>query len=423
MPAGSGSRFAAPAPDPPDSSLVRRPAVGYPRAVMQRRLPGRLAAATLRAMAVAGLLVLGLLVAACTVPLGGDPGGSAPAAASASPGAALGASPLPSGSTPSRPLRPTPTPAPTFAAYTVRVGDTLISLARRFETTEESLAYWNRDRYPSLDPESPAYRPGRIEVGWQLAYIPGAVVDPESLPPASAAPTAEPGASGIVEPYPTLPPDGSAALVPRGPAGLDTVALTFEYAGGAGGTEEGGAGAEAVVQWLEANRVPATVFVGAAAAAADDAAGAAVLGRLRGARAVSTGLLADIDTADDPAAELTAADAALTTGLGRTTVPWLRPAEGAASPAGLAAAGGGGWTWAITWDVDPGDGVEPAAGGPIATDIVTRVVSRASGGSIVRLQLGGSRTLEALPGILDGLASVGLRVAPLDEILGLTVQE
>ncbi len=56
------------------------------------------------------------------------------------------------------------------------------------ETTPESLAYWNRARYPSLDPDSPAYRPDRIEVGWQLAYLPGAVVDPENLPPASGAP-------------------------------------------------------------------------------------------------------------------------------------------------------------------------------------------------------------------------------------------
>jgi hypothetical protein len=52
-------------------------------------------------------------------------------------------------------------------------------------------------------------------------------------------------------------------------------------------------------------------------------------------------------------------------------------------------------------------------------DIVTRVVARARGGSIVRLQLGGARTLEALPGILDGLAGAGLRVVSLDELLGL----
>ncbi len=69
--------------------------------------------------------------------------------------------------------------------------------------------------------------------------------------------------------------------------------------------------------------------------------------------------------------------------------------------------------------MDPGDGLAPGDGGPIATDIVTRVVARAQGGSIVRLQLGGARTLDALPGIVDGLAGAGLRIVALDELLGL----
>ncbi len=85
----------------------------------------------------------------------------------------------------------------------------------------------------------------------------------------------------------------------------------------------------------------------------------------------------------------------------------------------LLAAGTAGWTWAVAWDVDPDDGTAPGDGGPIATDIVTRVVARASGGSIVRLQLGGARTLEALPGIIDGLAERGLGVLSLSEVLGL----
>ena len=69
-------------------------------------------------------------------------------------------------------------------------------------------------------------------------------------------------------------------------------------------------------------------------------------------------------------------------------------------------------------DVDPGDSIAPAVGGPIAADIATRVVSRASGGSIVRLTLGGTHTVEALPAILDGLVASGLRVVPLAELLG-----
>ncbi len=364
--------------------------------MQRRRPPIRLAA----------LAASAWLAAACTLPGGSTGPGASPAP---------GGTPAPSSSAsgPSRPFRPTAAPAPTFATWTVRRGETLIALARRFETTPESLAYWNRARYPSLDPDSPAYRPDRIEVGWQLSYIPGAIVDPENLPPASGPPTDDPGASASVGPFPTLPPDGGAALVHRGPAGLDGVALTFEYAGGPGAGPGGGA---AVVQWLAANGVPATVFV--AAAAVGDADGAAVVRRLAGSTALAAGLLAGAADATRLAEALRAGDAALLPLLGRSTAPWLRPDPGHSGADALLAAGTAGWTWAVAWDVDPGDGTAPGDGGPIATDIVARVVSRASGGSIVRLQLGGARTLEALPGIVEGLAAAGLRVVPLRDVLG-----
>jgi len=350
------------------------------------------------------LALVAWLAIACALPAeSAVPGGSRP------PAGAPASSPSASG--PGRPYRPTPTPAPTFASWTVRDGDTLIALARRFETTVESLAYWNRARYPSLDPESPTYRPDRIEAGWQLSYLPGSTVDPENLPPAGDSPTGEPGPAG---PFPTLPPGGSAVLIERGPAGLDGVALTFEHSGGPGA---GPGGAAAIVQWLAANGVPATVFV--AAAAVDDPDGAAVVRRLAGARSLVAGLLCPVDDAGRLAASLRANDAALRQALGRSTAPWLRPAGGEAGGDALQAAGTAGWTWAVTWDVDPDDGTAPGDGGPIAADIVARVVSRASGGSIVRLQLGGARTLEALPGIREGLAARGLRVVPLGEVLGL----
>lgn len=350
--------------------------------------------------------VVAWLATACALPGGGaGPGVSSPPAGTPAP--------APSGSGPTRPFRPTPLPAPTFATWTVRGGDTLIALAKRFETTPESLAYWNRARYPSLDPESPAYRPDRIEVGWQLSYIPGAVVDPENLPPASSPPPDDPGPVASTGPFPTLPPDGGAALVDRGPAGLDGVALTFEYAGRA---DAGPGGAAAVVQWLATRGVPATVFV--AAAALDDPDGAAVLRRLAASGSLVAGLLAPAGDAARLAAALRADDAALVPLLGRSTTPWLRPTTGEAGAAALLAAGTAGWTWAVAWDVDPDDGTAPGDGGPIATDILARVVSRASGGSIIRLQLGGARTLDALPGIVDGLAAAGLRVVPLSEVLG-----
>jgi hypothetical protein len=348
----------------------------------------------------AGLLLAAAVAGACALPVATAPPEPTPA-------------PSPSPAGPSRPFRPTPTPAPTFAVHVVEPGDTLIDLAARFETTPESIAYWNRSRYRSLDPDSPRYRPNRIEVGWELAYLPGTVVDPEDLPPAASA---EPGPDDpVVGPFPTLPADGSAALVENGPRGLAGVALTFDYAGGAGGATS----PEAVVQWLEVNGVPATIFLGPAATDPADAAGSAVLDRLGGARSTSVGLLAG----SPPGAALSqgglrAGDAALAAVLGSSTAPFVRPASGAATPVELAAAGAAGWPWAVAWDIDGGDGVAPEDGGPIALDIVARVVSRAEGGSIVRLRLDGARTLEALPGIVEALAADGLEILPLDEVLG-----
>jgi peptidoglycan/xylan/chitin deacetylase (PgdA/CDA1 family) len=365
-----------------------------------------------RPLGILALAVVAWLATACAVPgTGGAP--DVPSLATATGAPFPTALSSPSGSGPSRPYRPTPTPAPTFATWLVRKGDTLIALAARFETTPQSLAYWNRARYPSLDPDSPTYRPDRIEVGWQLAYLPGTVVDPENLPPASG-PPADPGASAAVGPFPTLPPDGGAALVARGPAGSDRVALTFDYGGGLGA---GPGGAAAIVEWLATNDIPATVFV--APTAANDPDGDAVLARLGAAGSLAAGLRARTDDPGKLADALRVGDAALVPALGRSTVPWLRSAAGTPGAAALLAAGAAGWKWVVGWDVDPGDGVGPGDGGPIATDIVTRVVARARGGSIVRLQLGGARTLDALPGIIDGLAGAGLRVVSLDELLGL----
>ena len=56
-------------------------------------------------------------------------------------------------------------------------GRSLTSIARLFGTTARSIAYWNRDRYPSLDPDSDDVRAGPDRVGWTLRLIPTAVVD------------------------------------------------------------------------------------------------------------------------------------------------------------------------------------------------------------------------------------------------------
>jgi hypothetical protein len=105
--------------------------------------------------------------------------------------------PTPAGPTPTPSfVRPTPRPGPTFFVYTVVSGDNLNKIAKRFGTTGRSIAYWNRATYPSLDPDSEAYKPDHLVVGWTLALIPKAVVDPENLPPPPPTPAASVPAGG-----------------------------------------------------------------------------------------------------------------------------------------------------------------------------------------------------------------------------------
>ena len=84
--------------------------------------------------------------------------------------------------------RPTPSPGPTFAIYTVKRGDTLNAIAKKYHTTARSISWWNRGTYPSLDPEAPGYDPGTIRVGWKLVVLPGVTVDENNPPTPSPAP-------------------------------------------------------------------------------------------------------------------------------------------------------------------------------------------------------------------------------------------
>jgi hypothetical protein len=75
-----------------------------------------------------------------------------------------------------------------------------------FGTSGRSIAYWNRATYPSLDPESSAYRPNDIKVGWTLLLIPHKEVDPENLP--TLPPTPGPSGGAAASDSPTdLPSD------------------------------------------------------------------------------------------------------------------------------------------------------------------------------------------------------------------------
>ncbi len=77
-----------------------------------------------------------------------------------------------------------------------------------------------------------------------------------------------------------------------------------------------------------------------------------------------------------------------------------------------AAALASGYHRCISYDVDPRDYQDPGRDA-----VVTRTLAHVKGGSIVSLHLGHQGTIDALPGILAGLASRSLRAVRLTDLL------
>lgn len=98
--------------------------------------------------------------------------------ASGLPASSGSTSPTPAPSPSPSPASPTPAPGPPFVLHTVVGGDTLTSLARKFGTSGRSIAYWNRETYPTLDPESANYQPNNLKRGWLLRILRGAEYSP-----------------------------------------------------------------------------------------------------------------------------------------------------------------------------------------------------------------------------------------------------
>jgi len=93
----------------------------------------------------------------------------------------------------------------------------------------------------------------------------------------------------------------------------------------------------------------------------------------------------------------------------------FRPPGGAVNSSVLSAAGEDGLR-TITWDVDPGDWMNPGSGA-----VYSRIVGATQPGSIILMHDGGgdrSDTLAALPGIIDTLRARGYRFATVSELLG-----
>ncbi|HEX5591158.1 MAG TPA: polysaccharide deacetylase family protein [Candidatus Limnocylindrales bacterium] len=363
-------------------------------------------------------VVLVALVAAILLVPGMLPG----PVASASPGATATPGGTPAGSPTQSPVptfvRPTPTPLPTFMSYVVRAGDSLNSIADDFRTTARSIAWWNRGTYPNLDPQSADYEPDHIEPGWVLVLIPGVEVDDAnpptpspgpSTPSPTLGPTASPGGSPVA--------GGPATVVSHGTRGTGQIALTFDMGGRLDPAVE-------IVQWLIDHDVHATLFpTGASGTTTTEGRAALELAATRpDLFAVGNHSWDHPDfttlTAAQMADQLASTDDAIRDLIGMPTTPWFRPPYGAWTYDVRVGVGAAGWSRLVMWDIDTIDWRAPADGGPTADDIVTKVISKAQGGSIVLMHLGGWNTLEALPDLLGGLQSRGLTPVTLAEMQG-----
>ena len=321
---------------------------------------------------------------------------------------------LPPTPSPTPPLSPTPPPSPPSPTatpgslvYTVVRGDSLSLIAVAFDTTWQSLVYWNRERYPSLDPAQPGYNPNRIEVGWQLVVWPGVVIAynpplPTPTPPSTPPPTAPPAAS---------------TLVSHGSRSSSTVALTFDM----GGRTDPSV---AIMSWLRDHGVPATIFMTGASVDSTSAGRQVIsivnarpdlfdLGNHSYGHPDMTTL-----TAGQVADELRRAEAAIAAHADQSPQPLFRPPYGAWDSEVLAGAGAAGYRWTVMWDVDTIDWKPISDGGPTAAQIVEKVVGRVQGGSIVLMHLGGYETLDALPGIVAGLRGRGYALVTLGTLIG-----
>jgi peptidoglycan/xylan/chitin deacetylase (PgdA/CDA1 family) len=207
-------------------------------------------------------------------------------------------------------------------------------------------------------------------------------------------------------------------LVENGDRGSNLVALTFTMGGRAEPVVP-------IVEWLRDYHVPATIFVaGSVIDSPWTDVGGVTLDMIEARpdlfEMASHGYNhPDMRTlsAAEIATEITAVDETLATRGARTARPLFRPPSGYWDQEVLTVAGSLGYRYTILWDVDPIDWRTVENGGPTADDIVTSVVGRSRGGSIVLLHLSGTQTLAALPRVVEGLRAKGLEPAVVGDLL------
>jgi len=123
-------------------------------------------------------------------------------------------------------------------------------------------------------------------------------------------------------------------------------------------------------------------------------------------------------SADAMRAELERTDAAVSAHSKLTVKPLFRPPFGTVNASVLETVGASRYRHTVLWDVGTTDWRPESAGGPTTAQIVDRVLTTATGGSIVLMHLAGYHTAAALPPIIDGLRTRGFELVTVSELLG-----
>jgi peptidoglycan/xylan/chitin deacetylase (PgdA/CDA1 family) len=251
---------------------------------------------------------------------------------------------------------------------------------------------------------------------------PGLTAGPSSFPTPAFSPAVTPALTAAPTTVSSqAPPPVASRLVTHGPRTSNDVALTYDMGGRVGD-------AVAIVEWLVAHQVHATIFVtGAMADNVNTDAGRIVLGivddhpELFGLANHSYThrdfrTLTDAEIED----ELRRTEAAIAPYCSQDLHPIFRPPSGGYDGRVLAAVGASGYPLSVTWDVDTIDWrpVVNDPPGPTTDDIVAKVLANSRGGSIVLNHLGGYNTYAALPRVVAGLRAAGYDLVTLDELLG-----
>lgn len=239
-------------------------------------------------------------------------------------------------------------------------------------------------------------------------------------PPSDATPDGDATRNAQADGHPDPAARGEPARPSRRTDGNE-IALTFDMGGRVGD-------ALAIVDWLVDQRVHATIFMtGAMADNQNTEAGRQVLAIIdahpefftlgnhsythRDFRSLTAAEIRD---------ELRRTEATIARYCSQSPRPFFRPPNGGYGADGLAAVGAAGYRYTVTWDIDTIDWrpIKNDPPGPTADQIVAKVLGNAQGGSIVLMHLGGYKTFEALPRIVEGLRAAGYDLVTIDEIMG-----